>query len=361
MSSRGLTLAFALFVLAASVAAVALIGTSPGAVEADLRASLEVGGSLEATSAATGVALEVVIPSGSSASEIAAVLHERGVIEDDRRFSALVAYTGNAEALQSGCYELRTGSPTAEVIRRLLEGETSTRALVIPEGLRVEEVAARAIEAGVTTEAQWAAALAALEASGEPAGRPAEASLLGYLMPAAYLLGCDTDAASLLGAMAEAFAERVPPELVAEAEAQGLTLHDVLTVASIVQREGVVAEELPVIASVFRNRLEIGMQLAADPTVQFAVATPESVAEFGWWKRDLTFDDLAIDSAYNTYVQIGLPPGPIANPGLEAILATIRPAETDYFFFVARGDGTHVFAETFEEHSANVDRFIGGQ
>jgi UPF0755 protein len=362
MSSRRRTLLFAVYALVASALALWLIASSSDAVEADMRAALSGDGSAPVTAAdALGEERDVVVASGSAASSIAEVLLEHGIIEDDRRFNALVAYGGTADALQFGCYALPPGTPTAEVIRRLIAGETTTETLVVPEGLRVEEVGALAIDAGVSSEEQWSTALASIEASGEPNGRPEDAGLIGYLMPAAFPLECDTDAATLLQAMIDSFAAQVPPEIVAEAEEQELSLHDVLTIASIVQREGVVEEELPLIASVFRNRLELEMPLAADPTVQFAIATPESVAEFGWWKRELTFDDLEVDSPYNTYVQAGLPPGPIANPGLDAILATIRPAESDFLFFVSRGDGTHVFAETFEEHSANVERFIGGQ
>jgi UPF0755 protein len=112
---------------------------------------------------------------------------------------------------------------------------------------------------------------------------------------------------------------------------------------------------------VYLNRLRVGMALQADPTVQFAVAADAgSVARYGWWKGDLTVDDLKIESPYNTYVNVGLPPGPIANPGLASIEAVIRPAQTDYLFFVAKGDGTHVFAKTLEEQLENVRKYQGG-
>ncbi len=127
-----------------------------------------------------------------------------------------------------------------------------------------------------------------------------------------------------------------------------------VTLASIVEREAVQKEERPTIASVYLNRLDDDIGLQADPTVQFAVANPDSVARFGWWKRELTVTDLANRSPYNTYVHVGLPPGPIAAPGLDAILATVRPEQTEYLYFVAKGDGSHVFSRTFAEHSRNV-------
>jgi UPF0755 protein len=131
-----------------------------------------------------------------------------------------------------------------------------------------------------------------------------------------------------------------------------------LTLASIVEREAQTPSERPIIASVFLNRLKVGISLQADPTVQYAVAkNAESVSQYTYWKNDLTVDDLKIDSPYNTYVNAGLPPGPIANPGLASIQAVVRPARTNYLFFEAKGDGTHVFAETLEEHLRNVEKY----
>jgi UPF0755 protein len=135
-------------------------------------------------------------------------------------------------------------------------------------------------------------------------------------------------------------------------------VHDELILASIVEREAVLPEERALIASVYLNRIAAGMPLQADPTVQYALTQrPGSVQEFGYWKRSLTFDDLEFASTYNTYVQTGLPPGPIANPGIESITAVIRPAQTNFLFFVATGEGGHVFSETYEEHLANVQKY----
>jgi UPF0755 protein len=158
--------------------------------------------------------------------------------------------------------------------------------------------------------------------------------------------------------MLESLSTRLTPELRAEAEAQGLTIHQVLTLASIVEREAVLPEERELVASVYRNRMEDDMPLQADPTVQYAItARPGSVVEFGYWKRQLSLQDLQYDSTYNTYVKSGQPPGPIACPGIESIVAVIRPARTNFLFFVAKNDGSHAFSETFEEHQANVRRY----
>ena len=131
-----------------------------------------------------------------------------------------------------------------------------------------------------------------------------------------------------------------------------------ITLASIVEREAVKPEERPLIASVFFNRLKVGMPLQADPTVQFALANdPLNVEKYGYWKKDLSLADLDVDSPYNTYKNMGLPPGPIACPGLDSIRAVLRPAQTNYLFFVAKDDGSHVFAETLEEHLRNVQLY----
>jgi UPF0755 protein len=301
----------------------------------------------------------VVVKLGMGGDAIAALLLEKRVISDARRFRALVGVSGASAELQAGCYELARGTPSVEVIRRLRAGLTTDRVLVVPEGLRPEEVAERAIREGVGSAADWESALRVAADAPGPLGRPAGAGLSGYLFPAAYPIECDTTPDSLLRAMLEAFATKVPPALLAEAQREGLSIRELLTIASIVEREAVVKEERAVIASVYRNRLEEEMGLDADPTVQYGVATLDSVARYGWWKQELTIQDLASPSPYNTYVHDGLPPGPIASPGLEAIEASVRPARTDFFYFVAKGDGSHAFARTLAEHNRNVAQYLG--
>ncbi len=188
--------------------------------------------------------------------------------------------------------------------------------------------------------------------------RPTSATLEGYIFPATYSFDRNVTANQVVLMMVQALSDRFTPELRQEARNEGLDLHQVLTLASIVQREDVLPEEMPVIASVYLNRLAIDMPLQADPTVQYALtARPGDVQEYGWWKKSLSLDDLKYDSSYNTYVKNGLPPGPIANPGMAAIMAVIHPAKTNYLYFVARNDGSHAFAETFEEHEANVQKY----
>jgi UPF0755 protein len=176
----------------------------------------------------------------------------------------------------------------------------------------------------------------------------------GFLYPDTYVLPRGTSLNQLLDAMIRNFAAHLTAELQQGYARQGLTVPEAVTVASIVQREAVRAEEAPLIAQVYLNRLRLGMRLEADPTVQYAVGF--NTMQQTWWTNPLTLDDLKLPSPYNTYVQAGLPPAPIANPGADALLAIAEPAESPYLFLSARCDnsGNHNFAQTFEEHLANL-------
>ena len=301
----------------------------------------------------------VEIPPGSGADAIAAQLVADGVLSEAVRFRTLLGYSGVGPQLLAGRYAFQPGTPALEVIRQLRLGLTDDVLLVVPEGLRVEEVGALVVASGVASRDAWEAALL-LRAEAFLRERPEGAILTGYLFPASYPLRDETTAAALLDAMLAAFDEALSPALAAEVVSSGMTLHEVLTLAAIVEREAVLRDEQPIVASVFLNRLAEGIKLDADPTVQFAITQGlEDEPPEGWWKRELTLDDLAFESPYNTYVTAGLPPGPIASPGLDAIRAVLRPAETSFLFFVATGDGSgsHAFAETLEEHEANVARY----
>jgi UPF0755 protein len=158
--------------------------------------------------------------------------------------------------------------------------------------------------------------------------------------------------------MLQAFQDNLTPDIKPAAEGMGLTLHEVVTLASIIEREAVVPEERPVMAQVFLSRLRQGIPLEADPTVQYAIAEdPSVVKEFGYWKQELTRADLEYDSPYNTYANEGLPPGPICSPRLESMAAVAHPAATSYLYFVAKGDGSHAFASTLQEHLENIQRY----
>jgi len=304
--------------------------------------------------------IEVVIPDGAGAADIRQLLLDSGVLTDAGAFDTLLAFSGVTAELKAGRYDFTAGTSAAEVILQLRRGGLDADLVRFPEGLRVEEVGDILIDGGIVTRGQWDAAVDDAWQHPALADKPLDASLLGYLLPASFPFRESTTAHQAVEAMLDAFALQVTPELRAAAEDSGLTMHQVLTLASIVEREAALASEQPFVASVFLNRLQQGIPLQADSTVQFAISTPENVLEFGWWKRGgLAQTDLEIDSPYNTYLYAELPPGPIANPGIAAIKAVIHPATTGFLYFVASPecDGSHLFAGTLEEHNLNVEAF----
>ena len=304
----------------------------------------------------------VVIQPGDSAAGIADALEEQGVIRSSRQFEVLAALLGFQDQLKAGAYDFEPGINTMEVLRRLRDGVTSPLVVTVPEGKRLEEVADILAEHNVVSRADF------LAAARNPdnwrgtlaAERPLGTSLDGYLFPATYAFSLRATADDVVRQFLERLDQEFPLERRQDLVRSGATVHGVLTLASIVEREAVEKTERGVIASVFVNRLAQNMRLQADPTVQYSLAQiPGNVERFGYWKEALTLDDLRVPSAYNTYFRVGLPLGPIANPGAAAIDAAIQPAATTFLFFVARGDGSHVFATTFEEHLRNVEVFQG--
>jgi UPF0755 protein len=195
--------------------------------------------------------------------------------------------------------------------------------------------------------------------------RPAGQSYEGYLFPGVYTLPENPTPADLISQMLNRLAGQLPPDVFSLAQPRGLTLHQVLTVASIVERETAQAQERPIVASVYLNRLQPDSRypyLQADPTVQYAMGYQPATGQ--WWKSPVQLEEYqAVDSPYNTYRYPGLPPGPIASPGLESILAVLYPAQTDYLFFVCRRPrcegGDHVFSNNYEEHLQNVQAYWG--
>jgi UPF0755 protein len=182
---------------------------------------------------------------------------------------------------------------------------------------------------------------------------PEAVSTEGFFYPDAYILPRETNAEGLVEVLTRNFALHITTDLTEGFSRQGLTVYQAVTLASIVEREAIQDEEAPQIASVYLNRLNIGMKLDADPTVQYALGF--NPVQGTWWTNPLSVEDLQVASPYNTYGNAGLPPGPISNPGLNALQAVAFPAETPYYYFRARcdGSGLHIYAETFDEHVAN--------
>jgi len=302
----------------------------------------------------------ITIQAGQTSQEVGDKLEDEGVISSGLLFRVLAALEGYDQKLVAGDYELEKGMPTLEVIERIRRGQTAPLVVTIREGLRAEEIAELMESKKVISAEDFLQAIEQWYEFSFLYSKPYWATLEGYLFPDTYFFHRNTTAEEVVQQILENFDQRFDADLRQEAAVAGLSLRTVLTLASIVEREAQVPEERPIIADVFLKRLRRGMPLEADPTVQYALGNdPASVAEHGYWKQELSQADLEVDSPYNTYRNAGLPPGPICNPGLASIQAVIRPTQTDYLYFVARADGSHVFAETMEEHLSNIQQYGG--
>ena len=310
--------------------------------------------------AGSGETVAFTVEPDQSAARIGAELQRQGLIRSGRQFALLVRLTAVDSKLTAGVHEIERGSSTLAVIRTLTSSEiVPTLKVTFPEGLRFEEMAPLAEKAGFGPAASFLEAVAKAKLPAELADSlPPEASLQGYLFPDTYILPVGATMDDLVALMLKTFALRFTPELRNAVIERGLTIHGALTLASIIEREAAVASERPIMAAVFYNRLAAGDLIGADPTVQFAVTVidPTSISRFGYWKKELTKEDLAIESEYNTRKFAGIPPGPIASPGLASMEAVAKPATTKAYYFVANAranDGSHVFAETLAEHERN--------
>ena len=306
-----------------------------------------------------GDSVTVEIRQGDNAEIIAERLKSAGVIDNTDLFGELVALEGLQDHLAAGQYDFNKNMAVADIITRLHDGDVGAIKVTIPEGKRVEEVAAIVQGAGLVSAQDFLSAAQAGHYNYDfLTGVAPGSSLEGYLFPDTYNFPRHNKPEDVVNAMLKDFNQRLTPEMRAGFAQQGLSVKQAVTLASIVEREAQLSTERPTIASVFLNRIREGMPLQADPTVQFALAAnAQNVARYGWWKQDLTLVDLKQTSPYNTYLQTGLPPGAIANPGQASLEAVAHPAQTNYLYFVAKGDGSHVFAATFAEQQTNIARY----
>ena len=298
------------------------------------------------------------IPAGAGAGAIAAALSEARLIRDTNLFVDFARLEGYDRRFEAGVYFLNQTQSIRQIALILTDSSKSFIPFRSVEGARIEELAELVdlnglfgftgaefftlVDEGTLIPGDFAAW----------ADIPPGASLEGFMFPDTYQLPPDISAGGLRDVLLRTFRDRIGDSLRDEAIAQGLTLHDAVTLASIIEREAVWRDEHAMIASVYRNRLDIGMKLEADPTVQFGIQGKRE----SWWPQITRADYREVQSPYNTYLIGGLPPGPIASPGLSAIQAAIYPAESGYYFFRAACDNSHYhnFAVTFEEHVANA-------
>ena len=296
--------------------------------------------------AASGAASRtLVIAAGQSAPEVAANLKDAGLIRSRLAFEVYVNLHGLRAKLQVGSYSLSASSSTPAIAEAIAGGLAELKKITIPEGYTIAQITKRAADYGLSA-ADFTAAVKAAHSQSFLDGRPSGVNLEGYLFPDSYTIAPSTTAADLVNAMLDDFGRKVAPVYDSAFVAEGLTLHQGVTLASIVEREVSIAADRPIVAQIFLKRLNQGMSLGSDVTVQYAA--------------DLLGDpfDINIASPYNTRLHIGLPPGPICNPGLDALDAVAHPASTDYLYFLAGKDGKTHFAKTYAEHQKNIQLYL---
>jgi UPF0755 protein len=323
-------------------------------IEAYLEANAD---QLEQPAGADDTPVTFVVESGETVAEIGERLEQERLVSDAELFRRYVQYHGLDAGIEAGEFTLRQTMTIPEIAEALQQGIRPEQAITIPEGLRLEQVAAAVEQQTGIPQAEFLAlATSGWRSAGLAysflADLPPEATLEGFLLPETYRLPENPTAIDVLSRMLETFDARVTPEMRAAAASQGLNVYQMVTLASIVEREAMLDAERPIIAGVYYNRLNDGWYLGACPTVQYALGVPAD-----WWPQ-FTLEATEVDSPYNTYRNLGLPPGPICSPGLASIQATAYPAQTDYYFFLAdciKNDGSHLFARTAEEHNANYE------
>jgi UPF0755 protein len=291
----------------------------------------------------------VEIPAGSGPGAIGRRLIDAGVISDRFTYRIALWLSGNERHLQAGDYRFDRAMTPSEVIAKIARGDIDRINITFPEGLTIAEMSKVFEEHGLGDRSAFVEAARNVRAvlAIDPSARDLE----GYLFPDTYSVSHRTDAAHLVTAMLDRFEHVLTPSVRQAAAAKGLTVRQLVTLASIVEKETARGDERPLVAAVYANRLQRKMGLQCDPTVIYALQRA------GKFDGNLRREDLLFDSPYNTYRYAGLPPGPIASPGKASLEAAARPADVDYLYFVSRNDGSHAFARTLEEHNQNVQRF----
>lgn len=291
-----------------------------------------------------GALVTVQIYPGQTGSEVARLLKTKGVVRSEFLFKVLLRLSGSNRDLKAGRFDLRKNTSDWEVITCIKTGKcTHYEKITFLEGWRSEEMAEELAEHGITDAREFL-------------NRVREQNLEGKLFPSTYLFADNTPPQKVIDEMLTQYQKKVAPLF--KKYKTDLTERQVLTLASIVEREAVVHDERPKIAAVYLNRFYMGKRLEADPTVQYALGF--ALKENRYWKRGLTYKDLKTNSPYNTYRNAGLPPGPICNPGAKSVEAVLNPqADFDALYFVADNTGRHVFSKTFGEHKKNIKRIRG--
>lgn len=312
---------------------------------AGISAALWVQGSATAPGTADET-LTVYIPRGAPFAQVVNILEQNGLVRSRLFFRALGYFYSAPKQIKAGEYEFTRAMTPGEILKKLVDGDVKKHSIVVPEGFTVRKIAARLAAEGIVEEKEFLRlardrnVLASLNIPGPSAE--------GFLFPDTYNFERGLDAAAILQKMAGQFRAKVTAEMIARAGAQGFTLVQWVTLASIIEKETGLKSEMPLVAAVFRNRLQKKMPLQSDPTVIYGIED---------FDGNLTRRHLERQNPYNSYLNRGLPPGPICSPGLDALQAALNPAPVAYLYFVSRNDGTHQFSESLSEHSRAVRKF----
>ena len=292
--------------------------------------------------AGEGEPVRVHVPHGATFSQVADSLAAKDIVKAAPLFKLYARATGDAGSIKPGTYAFRKGTGWKNVLASLVSGDVLTERLVIPEGFNLVGIAPRIARVSAAN-ADSVLAMLADSASATRFGVPGP-TLEGYLYPATYTFPLESQVDTVIRRMIAAYQAVWTPAMRARMDSIGMSEREVVTLASIVEKEAKVASEMATIAAVYHNRLRIGMALQADPTVQYALGVHRERLLYA------AIDSVA-DNPYNTYRHPGLPPGPIASPSVRGIEAVLRPADVPYLYFVARPDGSHVFTRSLEEHN----------
>jgi UPF0755 protein len=297
------------------------------------------------------------ISPGQSTIQIGQQLASLGLVRNATIFRFWVQLTGSAGSLRAGEYDLAPNMSIPTITGKLLRGEVKLYGVTVPEGYSVAQIKALLVARGFADAERFDAATAAAAANGSLPVEFASSRawqilhpLEGFLFPDTYMLYRGITEGEIVRAMVTRFKASITPAMQTRAAELGMTMNEVLTLASIIEKEARLAEERPIISGVFHNRLEGDMALQSCPTVRYVMKDPNG---------PITSRELAIDSVYNTYMYPGLPPGPICSPGLPSVNAALYPADVEYLYFVAKLDGSHAFARTLSEHNENVRKYLG--
>lgn len=294
----------------------------------------------------TDPSFKIILIEPGPFAKTAEFLHKEGLIKDPRRFAVLARIFRFASNVRVGEYEVRMNMSPYQLLRVLVSGKSVLHAIVIPEGYDIDQIADVLTGHHLVTRQSFIQSardskMAKLLGINEP-------TLEGFLYPDTYSFTHFTGERVILKTMVDKFKEVYDREVKFGAEKQGMSMHDVVTLGSMIEKETGAPEERPIISSVFHNRLKLNMMLQSDPTVIYGKNGD---------KKNITKEDLHRNTPYNTYTRHGLPVGPIASPGKESMIAAIEPADTKYLYFVSRNNGTHYFSGTYSEHSRAVNKF----